>query len=194
MEYLNESLKATLNPNSCSQIALTNQLVTLTSLMEAVKNLAYKRISDSNNLRLVLQEKCGTCSSKHGFVKKVAEEQKWDQVKLILLMFKMNEGNTPGIGTIISDNGLLYLPEAHCIIEIEGVTFDLTNSLGSLNIGAKDILLRKEIQSNQIGAWKREFHRNYLKEWVDIQTLDLDFDKLWELREQCILNLSKIDG
>ena len=48
-----------------------------------------------------MKENKGTCSSKHAFLKKVADWNNIKNVKLILGMYQMNELNTQKIGNTI---------------------------------------------------------------------------------------------
>jgi hypothetical protein len=136
-----------------------------------------------------LREGKGTCSSKHSFLKKVADVNQIENVKLILGMYKMNHVNTPGIQSTISENGLAYIPEAHCYLKLNNRRFDITTENANIENLIPDILLEIEIEPEQVSTFKVEFHKNYLKKWLAENSIDLSCDKLWKIREKCIQKL-----
>jgi extradiol dioxygenase family protein len=83
-------------------------------LIDFTQKLPYGRNENREDLSLVIKENKGTCSSKHSFLKKVADLNNIGNVKLILGMYRMDNLNTPKIGDTILKNGLDYIPEAHC--------------------------------------------------------------------------------
>jgi hypothetical protein len=40
-------------------------------------------------------------------------------------------------------------------------------------------------------TFKEAYHKKFIKNWIVKDDLPLNFDQIWELRETCILNLSK---
>jgi len=186
----NDIISATDAPNSFTSLVLGKKIHSFERLCGYVQALPYSRISDRQNLKLVLIEKTGTCSTKHGFVKSVAIEQNLECIKLFLIIFKMNRKNTPGIGRVLEDNGLSYIPEAHCLLDFNGSDVDLTG-LSDSTLADEDVLIRQEIMPSQVGTWKVDFHRNYLKDWAISNKIELAVDELWKIREQCILSLTK---
>jgi hypothetical protein len=60
----------------------------------------------------VLEEGCGTCTTKHATLTELAREQRID-VQLVLGIYEMNERNTPGVGRVLGAYGLSCIPEAH---------------------------------------------------------------------------------
>jgi hypothetical protein len=48
-----------------------------------------------------------------------------------------------------------------------------------------------EINSDQITTFKVNYHKKDLKSWLDNQKfINLTLDELWQIREQCIADLS----
>lgn len=92
---------------------------------EQVKNLRYQRTSVKSNLLLVLEEKSGTCGSKHALLKKLAEENNSNDIKLKIGIYKMTNQNTPGIEKMIPDN-IPYIPEAHAYLVFDKHRLDFT--------------------------------------------------------------------
>ncbi len=161
------------------------------SLMAHIQKLPYGRNTHRNDLSLVLTENRGTCSSKHAFLKSVAIENNLHDVHLVLGLYKMNQTNTAGIGNILIDAGLDYIPEAHCYLRINGMQRDLTTLQADFSNIEKDLMLEKEITPDQITEFKVIYHKEFIKKWIKKESIPLAFDTIWQLREQCIEALSK---
>lgn len=160
------------------------------SLLFFVKNLPYGRNDNRENLYLVISEGKGTCSSKHAFLKAVAIENNFSEVKLILGIFKMNENNTPKISPALSENNLVHIPEAHCYLKYKDERIDATSGTSDFAKIREDVLEEIEILPEQVSKFKIEFHKNYLKKWLNESELNLTFEEAWEIREKCIENIS----
>ena len=158
-------------------------------LIEYTKNIPYGRNSNREDFSLVLKEQRGTCSSKHAFLKKIAQLNNVEGVKLILGMYKMNHSNTPKIQTVVAENGLEYIPEAHCYLKLNNKRFDITAGNSNIENWVNDLLEEREIEPEQVSTFKVELHRNYLKNWIVENAIKLSFDRIWQIRENCIKKL-----
>jgi hypothetical protein len=158
-------------------------------LIEFTRNLRYGRNQNREDFSLVIKENKGTCSSKHSFLKKIADLNKFENIKLVIGMYKMSHLNTSKIGTLLLNNGLEYLPEAHCYLLLNNKRIDITNRNSDFENLKNDILEEIEIEPEQVSTFKIEYHRNYLKKWIDDNNIALSFDKVWEIREKCIAKL-----
>lgn len=161
------------------------------SLFFYVKNLQYGRNANREDLFLVISESKGTCSSKHAFLKVVANENNFSEIKLILGMYRMNEKNTSKIFPTLSENNLEYIPEAHCYLKFGNERIDATSNSSDFKKIENDILEEIEINPNQVSEFKVNYHKKYLKNWLDKENLDLNFEEIWNIREKCIQQLSK---
>ena len=101
----------------------------------------------------------------------------------------MNHINTPGIEKTILENGLEYLPEAHCYLMVNNRRIDLTNRNSEIENLTNDILKEIEIKPEQVVNFKVEYHKNYLMNWINEKGIEMNFNQVWELREKCISNL-----
>ena len=96
-----------------------------------VKELAYGRNADKNNLASVFADNCGTCSTKHALIKRLADENNFETVKLIVGLFRMNKINTPEISATLLQNkvsvldNLLY--EERYLRDVEFFNVDVRN-------------------------------------------------------------------
>lgn len=166
-------------------------VTTWNDLVKIVKNLPYGRNENRSDLSLVLEEQKGTCSSKHAFLKKIAELNDLKNVKLILGMFKMNSKNNPKLKLILERENLEYIPEAHCYLSINNIKLDLTNSKSDFSKIENDIISETEIHPEQVNQYKVEYHKEFLKNWLKNEDSKLTFENLWKIREECIKQLEE---
>jgi len=160
------------------------------SLLSYTRAIPYGRTADRRDLGLVVSENKGTCSSKHALVKMLADLNDFTNVQLILCLFKMNKQNTPGIGNVLSDHQIPYLPEAHCYLQVLDKKIDLTSSDSELSKIEQDILQELPIDPEQIAEFKVDFHKAYLEDWIIQQKMNKNFETIWIIREACIEALS----
>jgi len=154
-----------------------------------VLGLPYGRITDRSRFWLVLEEGRGTCTTKHATLAELAREQ-GIEVQLMLGIYEMSEGNTPGVGRVLSAHGLPYIPEAHCYLRCQGERVDMTG----VPPGAAPIerfLHEEPIIVDQIGAYKNDLHRRFLRDWsARTETVrGRSLDDVWRIREECIAAL-----
>jgi len=181
-------------PLSC--IARSKGIGTWLEFQDYLRKVPYGRTSAPSNLAMVFMENRGTCSSKHALLKQIADENQIKNVKLILCIYKMCESNTSGIGNVLDLVGLNYIPEAHCYITYKDKIIDITNSSSDMSKIKFDMLEETEIQADQIGQFKNENHKRFLKSWIEEKNHKYSLEKIWEIREECIKNLSlqKLDN
>lgn len=166
-------------------------IVTFNQTSLFIRQLAYGRNADKNNLATVFTDNCGTCSTKHALLKRLADENEFEKVKLIVGLFKMNKKNTPQVSSTLQKYNLEYIPEAHCYLKFEDKIIDLTK-LNSKPTDFLDELIEEiEILPEQITDFKVNYHKNYLASWLDKnKQINLSLNELWEIREECIQKLS----
>ena len=156
-----------------------------------VKELAYGRNADNNNLASVFADNCGTCSTKHALIKRLADENNFETVKLIVGLFRMNKINTPEISATLLQNNLEFIPEAHCYLKIENLILDLTKINSKPTDFLYDLIEEIEISPEQITEYKVNYHKNYLVTWLDNnKQINLSLNDIWKIREQCIQDLA----
>jgi hypothetical protein len=175
-----------------SREALACGLTTFLQAAEHVANLPYGRNTDRADFHLVLNEHRGTCSTKHAFLAALAEEQQLD-VRLVLAIYEMNDGNTPGVAAVLERYGLRGLPEAHCVLLYKDQIIDLTmppdKSAGN---GVREYFFKEVMRPEGIGNHKIEVHRQILAKWLLTEEVELSLEDAWRIREDCIHALSAI--
>lgn len=166
-------------------------IVTFKQASLFIRQLAYGRNAEKNNLATVFTDNCGTCSTKHALLKRLADENEFEKVKLIVGLFKMNKKNTPQVSSTLQKYNLEYIPEAHCYLKFEDKIIDLTK-LNSKPTDFLDELIEEiEILPEQITDFKVNYHKNYLASWLDKnKQINLSLNDLWKIREECIQKLS----
>ena len=112
-------------------------------------------------------DNCGTCSTKHALLKRLADENDFKNVKLILGLFRMNKKNTPEISATLMQNDLEFIPEAHCYLKFEEQIIDLTKINSKPTDFLDDLIEEIEISPDQITDYKVNYHKNYLVTWLD---------------------------
>lgn len=166
---------------------LARQLRTFSDAADYVRNIPYGRPSDTGDLLLVLSENQGTCSTKHALLGALGQENH-QPLAVLLGIYRMTEANTPGIGSILTDAGLDWIPEAHCCLRWNGRRLDFTRPQASLETSV-EFIEEKEIDPNRVANDKTDWHRDFMRQWSETCPSH-DFEALWALRERCIAVLS----
>jgi len=185
MDSPNFSIK---NKGPISQKFRSLGITDFSSACEHVKQLPYKRTSSKTNHLLVLQEQCGTCSSKHALLAKLAEENDVSEISLKIGIYKMKSDNTPGIDNIIPAN-IEFIPEAHCYLKYQGKRLDYTHT-GTAQIPESDFLEEFDIKPDEIGPKKEKLHKAFIKKWTKDHS-KMNAEEIWRIRETCIDKLSR---
>jgi len=174
-----------------SDTFLKENIFTFRNATHFVANLDYGRNVNKDDLKTIFIDNCGTCSTKHALLKKLADENGFSEIKLILGIFKMNSKNTPEISKTLQKSNLEFIPEAHNYLRFENKIFDFTKSNSQSSDFENDLILEIEMLPNQISNYKVELHKKYLKEWLNKNLeIKLDLNEIWKIREQCIQDLA----
>ncbi len=174
---------------SDSSFQIADNSMTFQETINFVKQIPYGRNANRENVSLVITENKGTCSSKHAFLKNFADKNNIQNVQLIIGMYRMNDQNTK-IGTLLSDNNIDFIPEAHCYLKIDGKTVDVTTNDADFDKIKADLLEEIEIETNQVADFKVNYHQKFIKNWLSETNSKFTFDEIWKIREMCILKLS----
>ena len=171
---------------------LKRNVLNFTEASLFVKELPYKRNENKEDLLTVFSDGFGTCSAKHALLKKLADENEYKEIQLILGIFRMNAINTSSIKKTLEKYKLAYIPEAHNYLRYKNEIIDCTKRNWQASDFEKDILEEIKILPEQITEYKVKYHKEFLKKWI-IQNSNVPYnlDELWAIREQCIKDLSK---
>ncbi len=157
-----------------------------------IENLPYGRISDRDKLELVLTENRGTCSSKHGILARLCEENNLEEIELIAGIFLMSPETHVELTDFFKDKPYNNLPEMHCFFRLSTHDrYDFTSKNNRLALIEPKLIREQRIEPHQTGDWKEKIHQDYLRRWVARKPeLNLTFDEIWAQREECIRLLS----
>ncbi|GGH06859.1 hypothetical protein FAZ19_03780 [Sphingobacterium alkalisoli] len=156
-----------------------------------VSALNYRRNSDKNNPLCLFEDNCGTCSTKHVLLKRLADENGHPELQLMLGIFYMTAKNTPAIKDVLKKYNLKYIPEAHSYIRAYNYILDYTGI--GINETKFELELRAEveIQADQATDSKVSYHKDYLTTWIDKNGVSYSLDELWKIREECIKAITR---
>lgn len=166
------------------------------SAAEFIRHLPYRRNSSKTDPEIIFRENCGTCGTKHAVLALLAAENEIPEVKLITGIYRMNRKNTPGIGNTLEKYQLDFIPEAHNYLRIAGEILDYTGINPDGNSFADDLLDETEMFPDQVGDYKVQYHRNFLKKWISENEIGFSLEAIWKIREECInaisINLTRL--
>lgn len=158
---------------------------------EYVRHLRYARNSDKNNPLCALEEFCGTCSTKHALLQRLAEENRQSEYKLMLGIFNMNSLNTAKIKTTLLKYDLKEIPEAHNYLKYKTQYLDVTSCGSAPANFLAELKVEIQIRPDQITDFKVEYHQNYIKRYLlKHPEITYSFQEFWRIREECISALS----
>ncbi len=165
--------------------------VTWNDLVRSVRNFKYGRGADRSDFEGVWYRRMGTCSTKHGFLKEIADRNGLKNVELLVGIYLMTAQNTPSVGEVLSKHGLQGIPEAHCYLNVDGLYLDATSNSSDYPKIAADLLEKKSVDTSFLVSAKVDYHKEYLSHWLQDQQSKLSLEELWEIREECISALSE---
>lgn len=155
-----------------------------------IAELPYERNSDKNDLLCVLKDKKGTCSTKHAVLLRLAEENNFRELQLVIGLFKMNAQNTPKVAGTLGKFNLDYIPEAHNYLKYQGTILDYTGHGFSPEKYEAGLLAEKEIAPDQITDYKVAWQKEFIRTWLsDYKEIPYSLSEIWAIREECIRDL-----
>ncbi len=177
--------------NGISSEFLKAGLLTFGDATNFIAGVSYGRNGNKDDLSTVFTDNCGTCSTKHALLKKLADENGHAEIKLVLGLFRMHAGNTPKVAGTLQQYGLDFIPEAHNYLKVGDSIFDFTRPDSKPADFEDDLIVEIEMLPDQISGYKVAVHQDYLRRWLgENPHIPYDAEQLWQIREQCIADLS----
>jgi hypothetical protein len=173
----------------CSTRARALGFTTFAQIANHVRALPYGRVENDPQGVAVLERGGGTCSSKHKFLAILARECGQTDVRLSVGLYEMCERNTPGVGPVLDSVRMQYIPEAHCYLAWRGQRYDFTGVPTGHASPFESLLEERQMAPEDLPEAKLRFHRQAVFSWAEKR--GLDFERVWEIREQCIAALSQ---
>ena len=153
-------------------------------LAEHVRQLPYGRPSCARDVSTVLEERRGTCSSKHRLLAAVAHECGHPEVDLVVGLYAMSERNTPGVGVVLEGAGFVSIPEAHCYLRLGDRRHDFTGLSTGASSPFEALLSEHLVPLAHLPEEKARLHHDAIRVWS--ASHGLPFADAWALREACI--------
>lgn len=176
--------------NPMGDIFISQGITTYYDAIRAVHKLPYGRVANPLDYGSIMTEGKGTCSTKHAAIKTLAEEHAIYGLQLELVVYAMDEKNTPGVGEVLKKYDLPYMLEAHTFLAYDEEEYDYTFSGSHTMAWKESVLMQTTIDTDQIGDFKKEYHQSVLLDWISRDRLPYSLLDLWEIRQECIQALS----
>lgn len=174
-----------------SEAFIEKGILSFKEAMHFVKQLPYHRNADKNDSLIVLKELCGTCSTKHAVIKRLADEQGVEHTELVLGIFMMNGEFSSKVSDVLQRYHLEAIPEAHNYLKYRGHIIDLTFDSEESEHFSEQLVSEIIISPEQILDFKVHFHQEFLKKWLsEHEEIPYRYVDLWNIREQCIQSLA----
>ncbi len=168
------------------QLLIQEGVMSFHEALNFALKLPYKRISDLDNLALVVLEKRGTCSSKHGFLAAVAQENNHPEIRLEMGYFRCKFEKIPALKRSFENFPIDHIVEAHVYLKYKSHIIDVTSSAfdAQLLLSPSDLIESQPLLPHEAGSIKQLLHQNYFKMWCNQNKID--FTRAWDLRGQII--------
>jgi hypothetical protein len=176
---------------NCGQISTAVSelgFINFLAFAEYIRSLPYGRTSDTQNVLAVIHEKRGTCSSKHIPLAALALECGHADIQLMVGIYKMCEDNTPGVGDVLKQAGLGYLPEAHNYLKWKNKRYDFTGLKEGKSSPFDSLYFEQPVNIEELSQTKKILHQAEVSKFAEQLNLDPQF--IWTVREACIQVLS----
>ncbi|MCH9634560.1 MAG: hypothetical protein S4CHLAM7_13130 [Chlamydiae bacterium] len=169
------------------------QIETFHAAIRFAYDLPYQRISNLEDLRLAATECRGTCSSKHGFLAKLAQENNEHSFQVELIVFPFYSSFAPSLKDRFEKFSIDYILEAHCYLKYKDQIIDITSSRFDCTryYSENKAFSTQKLAFSQVGSYKQKLHEDLFRKWC--KTLNKPFDGLWKLRCDLIQHLADLD-
>jgi len=129
------------------------------------KNLPYGSNSNTEDSLILFAEECGTCTTKHGAIARLAQEHNLP-IHKHLGFYRLNDEIVTGVNALLQPYGLDFIPQIHCFLVYENCRVDLTE--GNCNGKNKTIedydfvvQVAPDLSREQHHAYYLEYLRRY---------------------------------
>lgn len=170
---------------SISNLFLQIGLTDFDAACAYIANLPYRPNSNESNLIMVLEERCGTSSTKHAILRKLCVENEQRSIHLTSALFRMDAAYKPAIQEILEKHGLDYIPALHYYLTYQQEHYDYSR-IGSDYSDIKDRLIEETtIEYHQIDEYQKAYLLSYYAHWIQTAQLPFTVLELWEIMEAC---------
>lgn len=159
----------TASSGSVAQAFLDRNLKTFRQACAWIKDLPYGSNSKTEDSLILFEESCGTCTTKHGIIARLAQELGLAVYKN-LGFYRLNEEIVTGVSDLLQPYALSFIPQIHCFLEYDRFRIDLTE--GNCNgknktIDLYDFVVRVRPDLNRVE--EEQYYLNYLNQYFAIE-------------------------
>lgn len=152
-----------------AQAFFSRNLETFKQACQWIKDLPYGSNSSTEDSLILFEENCGTCTTKHGIVARLAQELDLDVYKN-LGFYRLNDEIVNGVNSLLEPHGLSFIPQIHCFLEYGKFKVDLTE--GNCNgknktIEMYDFVVR--VSPDLTRAEEEHYYLSYLNQYFSIE-------------------------
>ena len=154
---------------------------------EFVNRLPYGNNRSSENAMILFADGFGTCLTKHGIVARLAEEL-GIPIHRSEGFYRLTDEIVTGVGEILAEYGLPFIPRTHCFLSSENIYVDLTDGNCTGKNGLIETYLEiSRLNPEQTQAESDDMYRRY---YAKICAVDLIFARvgiegLFEVLHRC---------
>lgn len=152
-----------------------------------VKAMPYGRNSNNEDSLILFEEGCGTCTTKHGAIARLAQELDIPVYKN-LGFYRLNDDVVTGVNAILQPYNLTFIPQIHCFLEYETYRVDLTEgNCNGKNKTIEDYDFVVRVNPDISHMEERQYYQAYLQRYgaiaPELQAIAEPF--VLELLEAC---------
>lgn len=177
-----------IQPNGIvSQAFLTRQITSFTEACRWVKALPYGSNSSTEDSLILFSEGRGTCTTKHGVIARLAQEQNLPVCKN-LGFYRLNDEIVTGVNALLNVYGLSFIPQIHCFLVYETNRVDLTEgNCNGKNKTIEDYDFVVPVQPDLTYAQEKSLYLEYLQRYFLIapKLKTIDQATILELLNAC---------
>ncbi len=169
MQPIHSLPETDIQPNGIiSEQFLKRQVTSFRAACRWVKALPYGSNSDPGNSLLLFKEGQGTCTTKHGAIARLAQEQNLS-VSKNLGFYRLNDEIVTGVNTLLVRHGLSFIPQTHCFLAYESYRVDLTEgNCNGKNQTIEDYDFVVPVQPDLSSQQEQVLYREYLQRYFAI--------------------------
>lgn len=170
-----------------TQAFFSRNLGTFRQACQWIKDLPYGSNSSTEDSLILFEENCGTCTTKHGIIARLAQELGLDVYKN-LGFYRLNDEIVTGVNSLLEPHGLSFIPQIHCFLEYGKFKIDLTE--GNCNgknktIEPYDFVVR--VNPDLTRAEEEQYYLSYLDQYfaIEPQLAVAEIPTILKLLETC---------
>ncbi|MEL6552954.1 MAG: hypothetical protein AAFQ63_05745 [Cyanobacteria bacterium J06621_11] len=179
------------NRGKFSSIFLEQGTTTFQEACHLVKAMPYGSNSVSEDSLILFEEGRGTCTTKHGAIAHLAQEQTLP-VHKNLGFYRLNDTIVTGVNKILQPYGLSYIPQVHCFLSYkandESHRIDLTEgNCNGKNQTIDDYDFVIQVQPDPTAEEKRACYLEHLRRYFEFSSelKAVGEEKVLDILEKC---------